>query len=188
MDGGRQVFGNKTDLDKELRRAEKSARRFAAKNAREAKEVNDMFGKKNKNTTNYSYTDLSQNSSSGNPMLQFFIGFLLLGGGLYWLFNSFTVAGGFGFGMRMFGMHVSGGVMLIPLMLGIGLIFFLDGKKRFIGYMTAALGLFVIVISLLNSLEFRPKYGTTLYVYVIIFAMIASGAALMIKSTMKKKS
>ena len=115
-----------------------------------------------------------------------------LGGGLFWLFNSFTVdsgLGGFGGGyFNVFGMRMTGGVMLIPLMLGIGLIFFLDGKKRFIGYFTAALGLLVIVIALISSLSFHAKYGNTLYVYVIMFAMIAAGAGLLIKSTFKKKN
>ena len=76
--------------------------------------------------------------------------------------------------------------MLIPLLLGIGLIFFLDGKKRFIGYSVAALGLFVIVISLLSSLEFHARYGSTLYVYVLMFGMIVAGAGLLLKSIFKK--
>ena len=79
-------------------------------------------------------------------------------------------------------------LLIICGALGIGLIFFLDGKKRFIGYSVAALGLLVIVISLLSSLNFHAKYGNTLYVYVLMFGMIFAGAALLIKSSFKKKS
>ncbi|MBQ8966329.1 hypothetical protein [Ruminococcus sp.] len=185
------MFGRGTNFDKEMKRAEKSARAFAKKNKRDAKEVEDIMRGKTTNTFDHDVSNRS--GSTGNNTLQFFIGFLLLGGGLYWLLNSFTVysgigAGGFGGYYSLFGMRITGGVMLIPLLLGIGLIFFLDGKKRFIGYSVAALGLLVIVISLLSSLEFRAKHGYSLYVYVIMFAMIAAGSGLLIKSTFKKKS
>ena len=180
------MFG-RDKMDKEMRRAEKSARKFAKRIQREANDVSDMLGK-NKRTANTSYNYNEPARSSGNPTLQFFIGFLLLGGGLYWLLNSFTVYSGLGgFGhYSLFGMRITGGVMLIPLLLGIGLIFFLDGKKRFIGYSVAALGLFVIVISLLSSLEFHARYCSTLYVYVLMFGMIVAGAGLLLKSIFKK--
>lgn len=185
------MFGKTSFFDKEMKRAEKSARAFAKRNRKEAKEVEDIMNSKKKTSMSY-YEDTNKTGSAGNETLQFFMGFLLLGGGLYWLLNSFTVSAGrglgFGAGMySLFGMQISGGVMLIPLLLGIGLIFFLDGKKRFIGYSVAALGLLIIVISLLSSLQFHARYGNTLYVYVLMFGMIFAGAGLLIKSTFKKK-
>lgn len=182
------MFGKTSFFDKEMKRAEKSARAFAKRNRKEAKEVEAIMNGKKKPSMDY-FEDTNRSGSAGNETLQFFMGFLLLGGGLYWLLNSFTVSSGFGMGMySLFGMHISGGVMLIPLLVGIGLIFFLDGKKRFIGYCVSALGLLAIVISLLTSLQFRAKYGYTLYVYVIMFGMIFAGAALLLKSSFKKKS
>lgn len=183
------MFNRNTNLDKEMKRAEKSARAFAKRNKRESKAVNDIISGKTSGTYNVG----NRNGSAGNDTLQFFMGILLLGGGLYWLLSSFTVSSRFGGGMggygyySLFGMRITGGVMLIPLLLGIGLIFFLDGKKRFIGYTVTSLGLLVIVISLLSSLEFHARYGS-LYMYVLMFGMIAAGAALLIKSTFKKKS
>lgn len=182
------MFNRNSTFDKELKRAEKSARAFAKRNRKEAKEVDRIMNGKTR-TSDYN-NEINKSGSAGNETLQFFMGFLLLGGGLYWLLNSFTVSSGMGgYGMySLFGMRISGGVMLIPLLLGIGLIFFLDGKKRFIGYAMTALGLFVIVISLLSTLQFHAKYGETLYVYVLMLGMIAAGAGLLIKSTFKKKS
>lgn len=182
------MFNKDARFDREMYRAEKSARAFAERNKKEARKIEKMLSR----NTGISYSPNSKGSISSET-LQFFIGFLLLGGGLYWLLNSFTVVttmGGMGGIGRysFFGMRITGGVMLIPLLIGIGLIFFLNGKKRCIGYSVAALGLFIIVISLLSSLDFRPRYGNTLYVYVLIFSMIAAGAALIIKSNFKKKS
>lgn len=184
------MFGKTSFFDKEMKRAEKSARAFAKRNRKEAKEVEAIMNGKKRPSMNY-FEDTNRSGSAGNETLQFFMGFLLLGGGLYWLLNSFTVSSAmsrFGGMYSLFGMNISGGVMLIPLLVGIGLIFFLDGKKRFIGYSVAALGLLVIVISLLSSLQFHARYGNTLYVYVLMFGMIFAGAALLIKSTFKKKS
>ncbi|MCR5541753.1 MAG: hypothetical protein K6F71_13175 [Ruminococcus sp.] len=182
------MFGKTSFFDKEMKRAEKSARAFAKRNRKEAKEVEAIMNGKKRPSMDY-FEDINRSGSAGNETLQFFMGFLLLGGGLYWLLNSFTVSSGFGMGMySLFGMQISGGVMLIPLLVGIGLIFFLDGKKRFIGYCVSALGLLAIVISLLTSLQFRAKHGYTLYVYVIMFGMIFAGAALLLKSSFKKKS
>ena len=183
------MFNRNTNFDREMRRAEKSARAFAKRNKRESKAVNDIISGK---TSGTHYDAGNRSGSTSNDTLQFFIGLLLLGGGLYWLLSSFTVSthlggmGGYGY-YSFFGMRITGGVMLIPLLVGIGLIFFLNGKKRFIGYSVAALGLFVIVISLLSSLHFQARYGS-LYTYVLMFGMIAAGAGLLIKSTFKKKS
>ena len=129
----------------------------------------------------------SQNAkgSSNNELLEFFIGFLLLGGGIYWVLNSFEVSSGFGYGYySFFGLRITGGVMLIPLLVGIGLLFFLD--KKVIGGFVTALGLLVILISLLSSLTFHARYNS-LYVYVLMFGMIAAGAGLLIKSLFKKR-
>ncbi len=126
-----------------------------------------------------------ENKGTDHELLQFFMGFLLLGGGIYWVLNSFTVHSGWGVGYySFFGMRISGGVMLIPLLVGIGLLFFMD--KKVIGGCVSALGLLVILISLLSSLSFTAKYGS-LYVYVLMFAMIAAGAGLLIRVLFKKR-
>ena len=121
--------------------------------------------------------------SSDHELLQFFIGFLLFGGGIYWVLNSFTVSSTWGSGYwSLFGMRMPMGVMLIPLLVGIGLLFFLD--KKVIGGFVCALGLLVIVISLLTSITFHAV-RSSLYVYVLMFGMIAAGAGLLIKTLFK---
>lgn len=174
---GKQIFDLRRerimkDLDKELAALES-----------EVKDNAPDVGK----TFETSATQQNQNAkgSSSNELLEFFIGFLLLGGGVYWVLNSFEVSSGFGYGYySFFGLRITGGVMLIPLLVGIGLLFFLD--KKVIGGFVAALGLLVILISLLSSLTFHARYNS-LYVYVLMFGMIAAGAGLLIKSLFKKR-
>lgn len=124
-------------------------------------------------------------SGEGNELLQFFVGFLLFGGGVYWALNSFTVSSTWGSGYwSLFGLRMPAGVMLLPLLLGIGLMFFM--KKKAVGGMITALGGFVILISLISSLQFHAVRAS-LYVYLLMFGMIAAGAGLMIRVLFKKK-
>ena len=121
-----------------------------------------------------------------NELLQFFMGFLLFGGGLYWVFNSFTVSSSWGSGYWGIGnFRMPMGTMLIPLLIGIGLLFFLD--KKAIGGFVCALGVLVILISLVTSIFFHAV-GGTLYTYILMFGMVAAGAALLIKVLFKPSS
>ncbi len=159
------------DINKELSRLEQEVKSSA----------------KSGDQVSFKGTGGNVSGSARNDLLEFFIGFLLLGGGVYWVLNSFEVHSSWGYGYYgFFGMRLTGGVMLIPLLVGIGLCFFLDGKKKAIGGCIAALGLLIILISLLSSLSFHARYGT-LYVYVLMFGMIAAGAGLVIKSLFKKR-
>lgn len=124
-------------------------------------------------------------SDSGNELLQFFLGFLLFGGGVFWALNSFTVTSTWGSGYwGLFGMRLPAGVMLIPLLIGIALLFFM--KKKIVGGMVSALGILIILISLLTSLQFHAVRGS-LYVYVLMFGMIAAGAGLLVRVLFKKR-
>lgn len=165
-----------SDIDKELAALENEVKTGSGADNKSSEKAS--FPKAVKGGSNVS-------GSAGNELLQFFIGFLLLGGGIYWVLNSFEVSSGFGYGYySFFGMRITGGVMLIPLLVGIGLLFFLD--KKVIGGFVTALGLLVILISLLSSLTFHARYNS-LYVYVLMFGMIAAGAGLVIKSLFKKR-
>lgn len=137
-------------------------------------------------TTAVKETSSNVQGGSDHELLQFFLGFLLLGGGVYWVLNSFEVSSSWGMGYySFFGMRITGGVMLIPLLVGIGLLFFMD--KKAVGGCVTALGLLIILISMLSSVSFHARYNT-LYVYVLMFGMIAAGAGLLIKVLFKKRS
>lgn len=126
-----------------------------------------------------------EKSNPKNELLQFFLGFLLFGGGFYWVLNSFTVTSSWGLGYwSLFGMRLPSGVMLIPLLVGIVLLFML--KKKIWGGMVCALGILVILISLITSIEFHAVHAP-LYVYVLMFGMVAAGAGLLIKVLFSKK-
>lgn len=120
-----------------------------------------------------------------NPLLEFVVGFLLLGVSIYWILNSFEVR--FVWGSIWTGMGISAsmvtGLMLVPLLIGIGLAFFM--KKKTIPGIVIALGILIILITLLTSVRFAPMRAT-LWQYVLMFGMFAAGAGLLAKSLFTK--
>lgn len=131
------------------------------------------------------YTAAAVPKKHSNPLSEFVIGFLLTGGGIYWVLNSFVVS--FSWGSLWGGFGISAplatGLMLIPLLVGIGFAFFME-KKTFPG-IVIALGILIILVTLLTSVRFRPL-SASLWQYVVMFGMIAAGVGLLAKSLFKK--
>lgn len=120
-----------------------------------------------------------------NPLLEFVVGFILLGAGIYWVLNSFIVTFTWGSLWTGFGIHagLATGLMLIPLFIGIGLAFFME--KKVVPGIVIGTGILIILVTLLTSVRFRP-ISASLWQYVVMFGMIAAGAGLLAKSLFKK--
>lgn len=117
-----------------------------------------------------------------HELLQFFLGFIMLGGGIYWAMNMFEVR--WSFGWRIGNWDMTAGVMLVPLLIGIFLLFLLD--KKIIGGAITALGIVVIIIAMINSVSFHAR-SASLWVYVLMFGLIFAGAGLVAKVLFTKK-
>jgi hypothetical protein len=106
---------------------------------------------------------------------QFFAGFLMTAVGGYLLLNQVTVAGTFWdfFGFNAFGLT------LLPLLVGVGFLFF-DGKSV-IGWALSVAGAGIIVAGILMSMHiyFRP---TSLYNTLVMLVLIAGGLGLIARS------
>ena len=105
-----------------------------------------------------------------HPLASFLIGLVLLGAGIYWVLNSFV--------------SLATGLMLVPLLIGIGLLFFLD--RKWIGWVVVAIGLLAILVTLLTSVRFRP-ITASLWQYVVMFGMIAAGCGLVARGLLKSR-
>ena len=117
-----------------------------------------------------------------HELLQFFLGFIMLGGGIFWAMNMFEVR--WSFGWRIGSWDMTAGVMLVPLLIGIFLLFLLD--KKVIGGAITALGVVIIIIAMINSVSFHAK-SASLWVYVLMFGLIFAGAGLVAKVLFQKK-
>lgn len=105
----------------------------------------------------------------------FFAGVVMTAVGGYLLLNQVTVAGSFWdfFGFNGFGLS------LLPLLVGVGFLFF-DGKSA-TGWVLSTIGVAIIVAGILMSMHiyFRP---TSLYNTLTMLVLMAGGLGLIARS------
>ena len=106
---------------------------------------------------------------------EFFAGLAMTAGGGYLLLNQVTVTSGF---WQLWGYNAFG-ISLIPLLIGIGLLFF-DGRSK-LGWLLTAGGALVILLGILTNLTifFRP---TSLFNTLIMLGLLAGGLGLIARS------
>jgi hypothetical protein len=106
---------------------------------------------------------------------QFFVGLLMAVGGAYLITNQVSVTSGF---WGWFGPHTFG-LTLLPLVLGIGLLFF-DGRNR-AGWLLTVAGSAIIFLGILMNLRiyFEP---TSLFNTLLMLALLAGGLGLVARS------
>ena len=110
---------------------------------------------------------------------EFFAGLAMAAGGGYLLLQQVTVSSGY---WQLWGYNAFG-ISLIPLLIGIALVFF-DGRSK-LGWLLTALGALVILLGIITNLTifFRP---TSLFNTLIMLALLAGGIGLVARSVRSK--
>ena len=114
---------------------------------------------------------------------QFLIGLIMMIGGCYLLLNGIVVRpslGGRIFGVG--GMPVTSGMILIPLMFGIGMIFY-NAKNR-IGWIIAGASLIALVFGVIanTTVQFARL---SIFDLLVIFVLLVGGLGLFLRSLRK---
>ena len=113
---------------------------------------------------------------------QFFIGFIMLCGGLYLLLNAIIVTSHFGFGMRLYGIGrygVTSGMILIPFMIGTGIIFY--NSKNLLGWLLSAGSLVALIFGVISSLQFSFRHMSA-FDLITILILTVGGLGLFLRS------
>ena len=127
------------------------------------------------------YQDKKQSES--NELLQFFIGVILLGAGLFMLSKKVMVHSSW-YVWRIGGFDLSSGTITIPLIIGI--IWYFANSKSIFPKIIITLSVVFLVISIIMSV--RISFVTTsMFDYVLIFGMSAAGSGLLLKTLFKKR-
>lgn len=86
---------------------------------------------------------------------QFFLGLIMMCGGFYLLLNGITVSANFGMGTRLFGIGggygITGGMILIPLMIGVGMVFY--NARNYLGWFIAIASFAALVMGVIASVR-----------------------------------
>ena len=106
---------------------------------------------------------------------QFFLGLAMAIAGAYLITNQVMVSSGF---WGFFGPHTFG-LTLLPLVFGVGLLFF-DGRS-IIGWVLTLAGAVIILVGVLVNLQiyFQP---TSLYNTIVMLVLLAGGLGLVARS------
>ena len=102
----------------------------------------------------------------------FLIGLIMMIGGGYMLLNGIIVRPNFGIGSRMFGIGgvpITSGMLLIPFMFGVGMIFY--DSKNWIGWLLAGGSLVALIFGVIANmtLQFARMSAFDLIVILVLF-------------------
>lgn len=120
---------------------------------------------------------------SENELLQFFIGVVLIGVGLFMLSKRVMVHSSW-YIWKIGGFDLSSGTVTIPLIIGI--IWYFFNNKSVFAKVLIVLGILFIVATIIMSV--RINFVTTsMFDYILIFGMTAAGSGLLLKTLFKKR-
>lgn len=113
---------------------------------------------------------------------QFLIGVVMMCGGLYLLFNSIVVTSSFGMGYRIYGAggySVTSGMVMIPFMLGVGIVFY--NSKNPLGWLLSCGSLVALVFGVIASVQFNIK-PMSAFDLITILVLSVGGLGLFLRS------
>ena len=113
---------------------------------------------------------------------RFFIGLAMLIGGVYLLLNSISVYSHYGFGARLYSMRgigVTSGMIMIPFMFGVGMMFY--NSKNIFGWILAGGSLLALVFGVISSIQFTFQ-SMSAFDLIVILVLTAGGLGIFLSS------
>ena len=113
---------------------------------------------------------------------QFLVGLVMMCGGFYLLLNAIVVRSGFGLGYGLYsfgGFNVTSGMVMIPFIFGVGMIFY--NAKNLLGWLLAGGSLIALVFGVIASVNFTFR-SMTAFDLIVIFVLCFGGVGLFLNS------
>ncbi len=151
-------------MDRKLKKLEEEQRRLM-------NEINDLNSSK------------KSSSSNSGSLLQFVIGLVLLGAGLFWIFQSVHVSSSFGTFYRIGSWAAPNGTIIIPLLIGILMLFIME--RKIFGWIVTGIGVAIILVAVITSVRLYFT-GGNLFNYILMFGFTVVGGGLVLKNLFKK--
>lgn len=115
-------------------------------------------------------------------MKNFLVGLAFFILGVFLITQNTIVTTGFNLGRITGGYNPPFGLLLLPVIIGIILLFAM--KKQVVGWVLIIFGIGTILLSLLMGLEIYFR-STSLYIVILMFGTVAVGAGLMIRGVVQ---
>ena len=127
-----------------------------------------------------------QARKESNQTMRFFGGLLLFGAGLFMILQNLTVTSSWGMGsiFRIGGYSVPNGTIMIPVLIGIALLFLCDRKLW--GWLFIAVGIVIILAAVIMSVNiyWRTSNG---WMFGVMFGLTFAGGAMMLREIFRSK-
>ena len=123
----------------------------------------------------------------GNELLRFFGGLLLFGAGLFMVFQNLTVSstlGSYGPIFRLGGYGIPNGTIMIPLLIGIALLFLCDRKLW--GWLFIAVGIVIVIAAVIMSVSIQWRTSNAWF-FIVSLGMIFAGGAMMVRELFRSE-
>lgn len=130
--------------------------------------------------------DFKRAGGTDGGSMSFLIGLIMMCGGGYLLFNRIIVSTNFGFGRALYSwgtMPVTGGMILIPFIFGVGFIFY--NARNPIGWALAAGSLIALVFGVISNLNIRIVTMSA-FDLIVILVLLVGGIGLFLASLRNK--
>ena len=90
----------------------------------------------------------------------------------------------FGYFFHIGSFHLPNGMIMLPLIAGIGMLFLMD--RKIFGWIVLSIGIVIVLLSVLLTTRLHWR-STSAYVFVIMFGMVAAGAGMVLKELFRKR-
>ncbi|QSX34341.1 hypothetical protein JYB87_03570 [Shewanella avicenniae] len=117
---------------------------------------------------------------------QFFLGLAMICGGGYLLLNAISVSSSFGLGARLYGVGmlgsqwgITGGMIMIPFMFGVGLVFY--NSRNILGWILAVGALVALIFGVISSIHFHLRNMSS-FDLIVILVLLVGGIGLFLRS------
>ena len=116
----------------------------------------------------------------------FFIGLIMMIGGFYMLLNAISVRSSFGMSRHLYNFSgmgsnyaITSGMVMIPFMFGIGLIFY--NSKNIIGWVLTLGSITALIFGVISSIHFSFR-SMSAFDLIVILVLAVGGLGLFLKS------
>lgn len=113
---------------------------------------------------------------------KFLLGLVMMCGGFYLLLNGIVVSSSFGLGTRLFGsggMGLTGGMILIPMIIGICMVFY--NARSYLGWLIAIASFGALVFGVISSVTLNLRTMTA-FELIAILTLAFGGLGLFLNS------
>ena len=119
---------------------------------------------------------------------RFFIGLIMMIAGGYLFLHNIHVSVGFGLGYQFFnvwGVGITSGMVLVPFLFGVGMIFY--NSRNYIGWLLAVASLVMLSFGVIAQTSFHLR-SMTAFELLTILVLLAGGVGLFLSSLRSSKS